>query len=272
MLDFIKTHYPEQKEHIAWLEHLKQRNPWTTSDTPQLLFDLFSNKGDILTVAPTQQVNQSESTVNVLINNNIKALHVIEGESSIDLIPRWIKNHDVLMSIFTREITWEPDQYKPANGQPIVTNRWKAYMADDPTLEYQYSGLNNTPQSWHPVAKELRDRLQTKLGATFNAALFVYYPNGQTGLAYHSDDEKSIVPNSTIVSLSLGMSRPIYIRRRGDRAEYTDKVTLTGGCLFIMKGTTQRTHEHSIPKLKGTPSNTSDSQARIAITFRHMRP
>jgi alkylated DNA repair dioxygenase AlkB len=96
--------------------------------------------------------------------------------------------------------------------------------------------------------------------------LLIYYSNGDIGLGYHADNEPHIVPDSTIVSISLGATRTIHIRKIGNsQSTYDKKITLCSGDLFVMKGCTQRKYEHSIPK------DPNQKEARIAITFRLMR-
>ena len=87
------------------------------------------------------------------------------------------------------------------------------------------------------------------------------YHYGNEGVQWHSDDEESLEPNSTIASLSLGAERKFSFKHKQTRQ--TISLVLERGSLLIVKDDTQTNWLHSIPKLKITGP-------RINLTFRTM--
>ena len=86
------------------------------------------------------------------------------------------------------------------------------------------------------------------------------YHNGNEGMGWHSDDEKSLGKNNTIASLSFGAERNFSFKHK-----HTKQIVSFGlehGSLLIMKDTTQTNWLHSLPKSK------SVTQPRINLTFR----
>ena len=82
------------------------------------------------------------------------------------------------------------------------------------------------------------------------------------GMGWHADDEKSIVPNSTIASVSLGAERIFHFKHK--QTKQLIKIKLEHGSLLLMKGETQHHWLHALPK------TTKVEAARINLTFRAM--
>lgn len=101
---------------------------------------------------------------------------------------------------------------------------------------------------------------------SYNMCLVNWYDNGDHYISPHSDDERQLVPGSTIASVSLGATRKFLLAPKkgvdgiGDAVAL--KLDLEDGDLVIMGGTTQKTHVHSVPK-----DSKCESQ-RVNITFR----
>ncbi|MBU0695779.1 MAG: alpha-ketoglutarate-dependent dioxygenase AlkB, partial [Bacteroidetes bacterium] len=88
------------------------------------------------------------------------------------------------------------------------------------------------------------------------------YHNGEEGMGWHSDDEKSIVPNSSIASLSFGAGRKFSLKHKENKQNIA--LILEGGSLLEMKGETQKYWQHYLPKSKKI------LKPRINLTFRKM--
>ena len=111
------------------------------------------------------------------------------------------------------------------------------------------------------------DRLVTQLGLqtdknSDNLSPNHLYHDGNEGIGWHSDDEKSLEKNSTIASLSFGAERKFSFKHK--QTEETISLVLEHGSLLIMKEVTQTNWVHSLPKSKII------SGARINLTFRTM--
>jgi alkylated DNA repair dioxygenase AlkB len=49
---------------------------------------------------------------------------------------------------------------------------------------------------------------------SFNSCLLNLYHNGEEGMAWHSDDERSLGKNTTIASLSFGAERKFCFKHK----------------------------------------------------------
>ena len=88
------------------------------------------------------------------------------------------------------------------------------------------------------------------------------FHDGNEGMGWHSDDEKSIEDNSPIASVSFGAERKFSFKHK--QSKKIILVLLEHGSLLLMKDATQKNWLHSLPKSKKI------TQPRINLTFRRM--
>jgi alkylated DNA repair dioxygenase AlkB len=88
------------------------------------------------------------------------------------------------------------------------------------------------------------------------------YHDGNEGIGWHSDDEKSIEANSSIASISFGAERKFWFKHK--QSKKIISVLLEHGSLLLMKDATQKNWLHSLPKSKNI------TRPRINLTFRRM--
>ena len=88
------------------------------------------------------------------------------------------------------------------------------------------------------------------------------YHDGNEGMGWHSDDEKSIEGNSAIASLSFGAERKFSFKHK--QTKETISVLLENGSLLLMEDETQKNWLHGLPK------STKITLPRINLTFRSM--
>ena len=81
------------------------------------------------------------------------------------------------------------------------------------------------------------------------------YHNGNEGVAWHSDDEKSLGKNTAIASLSFGAEREFSFKHK--QTKQMISLVLEHGSLLIMKNATQTNWLHSPTENKFNFSNDS---------------
>jgi alkylated DNA repair dioxygenase AlkB len=159
-----------------------------------------------------------------------------------------------------RDIPWKNDE-AVIFGKRIITARKVAWYGDS-SFSYTYSGTSKQALVWTDELATLKAIVEKLTATLFNSCLLNLYHDGNEGMAWHSDDEKSLGRNSTIASVSLGAEREFRLKhKRGDEKV---SVLLESGSLLVMKDTTQTHWLHSIPKSKKIKT------PRINLTFRTM--
>jgi alkylated DNA repair dioxygenase AlkB len=209
---------------------------------------------------------------------------------SLDLIvcKEWIKKSErlALRRWMLSQLAWHRVTYvRPRTNIRIVTPRYTSTFGKDDT-NAPPSAYKVQPKPFPDVLEMLRQTLERKTGARFNAIIINYYADGSDAISYHSDDEAFLGKDPTIASISLGASRDFYLRRKAPAsqdvpeptaaqkmgtkgqgpaaARPTEKMVLDDGDLLIMRGRTQAEWEHSIPK------RARHVGGRINMTFRRV--
>lgn len=167
---------------------------------------------------------------------------------------------DSLLKILLEDIPWKNDE-AIIYGKHIITKRKVAWFGDS-DYEYTYSNTTKKALPWTKELSELKSLTEKITGTKFNSCLLNLYNNGEEGMAWHSDDEKSLGKNSTIASLSFGAERKFYFKHKSTKEQVS--LILEHGSLLVMQGA-QESWLHSLPKTK------SIKQPRVNLTFRTMR-
>lgn len=155
-------------------------------------------------------------------------------------------------------IEWKNDE-AVIFGKHIITKRKVAWYGDSEFM-YTYSNVTKQALIWTNELLELKRIVENISGTTFNSCLLNLYHNGSEGMAWHSDDEKSLGRNTTIASLSVGAERRFSFKHK--QTGQTVSLLLEHGSLLVMKGETQTNWLHRLPP------TTKISKPRINLTFR----
>lgn len=158
------------------------------------------------------------------------------------------------------KISWEHESIIMF-GKPITTKRKVAFYADC-SIEYTYASKTKKGLPWSNELLTLKNLIESITNSKYNACLLNLYHTGDEGMGWHSDDEKEIVPNSSIASLSIGAERKFAFKHKGNKE--TCSIFLENGSLLEMKGAIQQNWWHSLPKSKKIVN------PRINLTFRQM--
>lgn len=165
---------------------------------------------------------------------------------------------DHYLNTLLQDIEWKNDE-AIIYGKHIITKRKVAWYGDR-TFSYTYSNTTKHALVWTKELLELKQLVEKLTGDTFNSCLLNLYHTGEEGMAWHSDDEKSLGLNTCIASLSFGAERKFSLKHKttGD----TVIQMLQHGSLLVMKGATQTNWLHCLPKTKKV------LLPRVNLTFR----
>lgn len=162
------------------------------------------------------------------------------------------------LDLLLNTIEWKNDE-AVIFGKHIITKRKAAWYGDADYL-YTYSNTTKQALSWTKELIILKQIVEELSGTTFNSCLLNLYHNGDEGMAWHSDDEKSLGKDTTIASFSFGAERKFYFKHK--MTKQTVSLILENGSLLIMKDVTQTNWFHSLPKSRKI------KKPRINLTFR----
>ena len=109
---------------------------------------------------------------------------------------------------------------------------------------------------------DIKKTVEGYTGKLYNACLLNLYHDGNEGMGWHADNEKEIMADSSIASVSIGATRNFLFKHKQNGVKYS--ILLESGSLLEMKGPIQRHWLHSLPK------SSKVKEARINLTFRQM--
>lgn len=159
-----------------------------------------------------------------------------------------------------QNIPWKNDEVV-VFGKHIVTKRKTAWYGDS-NYEYIYSNKIKQSLPWTRELVNLKQIVEDVSNIKFNSCLLNLYHDGNVGMGWHSDDEKSIEDNSPIASVSFGAERKFLFKHK--QSKKIISILLEHGSLLLMNDATQKNWLHSLPKSQNI------TQPRINLTFRRM--
>ena len=161
----------------------------------------------------------------------------------------------------------EPDTVVIA-GREIATPRFVAHYL----RSYQYTGrlhpAGSLPDLLEPLLAYANSTLMpcpddpTK---KYNQVLVNFYMHGGHYIGKHSDDERQLVPNSTVFSASFGQERIFRIRMKKGGTVVKD-IPMLHGSYIVMCGDMQKGYTHEVPKVTGKRGDSLGP--RVNVTFR----
>lgn len=191
---------------------------------------------------------------------NSYPLNVISEDGNVNYYEKFFSEEkcEKYFEDFMKTIQWKHDEVL-IFGKKIITKRQVAWYGET-GLKYTYSKTTKIAHSWTKELLEIKNLIESKIGESFNSCLLNLYHSGEEGMGWHSDDEKDLVRDSAIASVSFGAERKFVFKHK--KTKETISLNLENGSLLLMQGKTQSHWSHRLPPSKKVPS------PRINLTFR----
>src|SRR5439155_27287992 len=172
----------------------------------------------------------------------------LDDQSWVDHVPDWVSGADLL---FEQILTGRPWQQR------------SRHMYDRRVLEPRLTApwsLDSAEPLEPPILEEIRLVLSDRYGRAFDSVGFNLYRDGRDSVAWHADRIAKEIDDPIVALISLGDPRKFLLRPKGGGKS---RVFVPGrGDLLITGGKTQRTWQHSVPKV-------ATVGPRISLAYRH---
>ena len=166
----------------------------------------------------------------------------------VDYQPAWVAGADSLFGEVLEVRKWSQRSrrmYDKKAREPRLTDPWNAQ-----------SGEPLEPQ----ILEEMREVLSRRYSVDFDSVGFNLYRDGNDSVAWHGDRIFKEIEEPVVALVSLGAPRRFLLRpKEGSKSR---SLLLGRGDLLVTGGKTQRTWEHSVPKV-------AQAGPRISLAFRH---
>jgi alkylated DNA repair dioxygenase AlkB len=184
------------------------------------------------------------------IDNQFKGLKRIhlDDESWVDHAPGWLSASDQLFHEIVETREWKQrsrHMYDRKVLEPRLTSPW--FLDSGEALE-------------PAIVEDMRRVLSARYDVKFDSVGFNLYRDGQDSVAWHGDRIRKEIEKPVVVLVSVGEPRRFLLRPKGGGKSTVFK--LGDGDLLVTGGMTQRSWEHSVPKVK-------KAGPRISLAFRH---
>jgi alkylated DNA repair dioxygenase AlkB len=172
----------------------------------------------------------------------------LEPGAWVDHCAHWISGADALFTDLVEHAPWSQRRrymYDRMVDEPRLTAWWN--LEPDDRLP--------------PVVHTMAAALSRRYNKEFDSVGAALYRDGRDSVAWHGDRIPPEIVEPAVAIVSLGSLRTLRLRSK-TRHRDTRSFTLLPGDLFVMGGTSQRTWEHSIPKVRF-------AAPRMSLQFRH---
>lgn len=188
---------------------------------------------------------------------------ILDRDGRVDYMPEFFSEPEssLIFDQLLRSLDWQSDQIMMF-GKLITTKRKVAWVGD-PDCSYTYSGVKKNPQTWTSDLLKIKESIEKLSDSSFNSCLLNLYHGGDEGMGWHSDDEKELDAQSSIVSVSFGANRKFSFRHKLDKEKIS--LTLESGSVLMMQPPTQEYWSHSLLTTKVA------TLPRINLTFRSIK-
>ncbi|CAI3793407.1 alpha-ketoglutarate-dependent dioxygenase AlkB family protein [Rheinheimera sp. MM224] len=196
-------------------------------------------------------------------DNHGSLQHFVLPQAELLFWPRWLSPEQAerCYQQLAQQLNWQQPAIK-IFGKAVLIPRQQVWMGD-PHCSYKYSGVLFEPEPWHPLVRQLTDRVNQLCQTRFNSVLLNWYADGQQHMGWHSDDEAELGQDPQIASLSLGQPRFFDLKHKNLGTQL--KLELGHGSLLLMAGQCQQHWQHRVPKMA------SAIEGRINLTFREIK-
>ncbi len=172
----------------------------------------------------------------------------LDPESWVDYAPAWVSGADRLFEEVLAGRRWDQRSRYMYEGrvlEPRLTARWDA-LSEEP-LE-------------PAILEEIRGVLSERYERAFDSVGLNLYRDGSDSVAWHADRIDKEIADPIVALVSLGEPRKFLLRPKGGGR--SRGFMLGRGDLLVTGGKSQRTWEHSVPKV-------ARAGPRISLAYRH---
>ena len=172
----------------------------------------------------------------------------LDPASWLDVQEGWVRGSDRLFDRILKGRKWSQRTRRMYDGrvlEPRLTAPWNLR-----------SGAPLEPA----ILEEIRLALSRRYGVVFDSIGFNLYRDGQDSVAWHGDKIFKEIEEPIVALVSFGEPRKFLLRPKGGGK--SRPFHLGRGDLLVTGGKTQRTWEHSVPKVAA-------AGPRISLAFRY---
>lgn len=174
------------------------------------------------------------------------------------------------------QVNYQVDAIRTSSNLVVPERRKTAWEGDDGVAPFAYSGKSMERNHWSSLVKASRDRLMDVSGIYYDGCLLNLYPDGGSGMRYHSDPDQGVLWDFETAVVSLGATRRFSFRRNAVSSEEESSYqqerphtfVLMHGDVVEMFGDCQSQFQHTVR----TADEKNEDAARASLVFKRTLP
>ena len=230
----------------------------------------------------TFALHMQEATLPTVLHKRYEDLKI-----PFRIIPACLKNDVPELSIpnLVNQVDFSVDQIKTISNEIVAERRQTAWEGDEGVIPFSYSGKSMPTRSWSPLVQAVRDCLVTRTGQYYNGCLLNLYPDGGSGMRYHSDPDQGTLWDYATVVVSVGATRKFAFRdipsesdksihqpnsrhqRKQQQQQQPHNFVVMEGDVTEMLNDCQIRFQHTVK----TADDKNDEAARASMVFKRTR-
>lgn len=119
---------------------------------------------------------------------------------------------DLSVARLVQQVDFRVDAIRTTSNQVVPERRQTAWEGDADVPPFEYSGKSMPTRAWSPLVEAVRDGLFAKTGQYYDGCLLNLYPDGGSGMRYHSDPDQGVLWDSATAVVSVGSTRKFAFR------------------------------------------------------------
>ena len=214
---------------------------------------------------PLQQLADAAWALEAAKHPGVVALRAAIG-APFTLLPGALAPLRLRLEDLREEVALSRDDVQTASGRVMPEARLTAWQSDG-GHSFRYSGKNSVPPpgGLTPRVAAVRDELAKLLGVHYDSCLVNLYPDGSSGMRYHSDPQGKEWAADTAV-VSIGAPRRFVFRAVGDHATRCGVIVRSGDIVHMGPGCQERFQHAILPE-----ASAESALPRISLVFKLRR-
>jgi len=172
------------------------------------------------------------------------------------------------VSNLTEQVHFQFDTVRTKSNRVVKERRQTAWEGDDNVAPFDYSGKSMERRPWSPLVLEARNHLSRETGHKYDGCLLNLYPDGGSGMRYHSDPDQGKIWSYETVVVSAGATRRFAFRNIPTNDRNHDikphVFVLFHGDVTEMFNDCQAQFQHTVKTAEGK----NESMPRASLVFK----
>jgi len=176
-------------------------------------------------------------------------------------------DEDFDVSTLSKEVAFKSERIVVGDGREVVKERRQtAWQGDRGVPGFAYSGKIMERLPFSPLVEIIKNKIFQKTGKSFDCCLLNLYPDGESGMRYHSDPDQGTLWGFDSCVVSVGAARRFAFRQVGPKKQSscTHNFVVMHGDMLEMFDDCQEKFQHTVK-----PSEDKKEEApRASLVFK----